>query len=93
MNREVLDHLDSAAECITDAEVLLERGRYRAVVGRGYYAVFHAATAALLQRGIERRSHHAIISAFGEFLVKTDDVVPKCDKFIREMFDLRLESD
>jgi hypothetical protein len=32
--------------------------------------MFHAATAVLLSRGIERRSHHAVLSAFGEHIVK-----------------------
>jgi len=32
--------------------------------------MFHAATAALLAKDIERTSHHTIISAFGEYIAK-----------------------
>jgi len=55
-------HLQRANDCIKDAEVLLNAHRPSAAVGRTYYAMFHAATAALLERDIKRHSHQGLIS-------------------------------
>jgi uncharacterized protein (UPF0332 family) len=48
VNEEVQRHFERAAECVEDARVLLENNRLAAAVTRAYYAMFHAATAALL---------------------------------------------
>lgn len=93
MNEEVQLHLERANDCIKDAELLLDARRLSAVVGRCYYAMFHAATAALLGKDIKRHSHQGLISAFGQFLVKEGLVEPKFHKYIAEAFDLRQESD
>jgi hypothetical protein len=55
--------------------------------------MFHAATAALLAKGIERTSHHAIISAFGEFVVKPGLLESKFHRYIIEAFTLRNDCD
>ena len=93
MNEEVRLHLERADDCIKDAELLLSARRYSAAVGRGYYAMFHAATAVLLKRDIKRHSHQGLISAFGQFIVKRGQVDPRFHKYISEAFDLRQESD
>ena len=93
MNEEVRLHLERADDCIKDAELLLSADRNYAAVGRGYYAMFHSATAALLHKGIKRHSHQGIISSFGREFIKTGQVEPKFHKYFTEAFDLRLESD
>jgi hypothetical protein len=93
VTEEVHLHLQRADDCIKDAELLLSAHRQSAAAGRAYYAMFHAATAALLQRDIRRHSHQGIISAFGQFLVKAGRVELRFHKYIAEAFDLRQESD
>ena len=93
MNEEVRLHLERADDCVKDAELLLSAGRNFAAVGRGYYAMFHAATAALLLKGIKRYSHQGIISSFGREFIKTGQVEPRFHKDFTEAFDLRQESD
>jgi uncharacterized protein (UPF0332 family) len=93
VNEEIRLHLERADDCIKDAELLLSAHRYSAAVGRDYYAMFHAATAVLLKRDIKRHSHQGLISAFGQFIVKTGQVDPRFHKYIAEAFDLRQESD
>ena len=93
MNEEVRLHFERADDCIKDAELLLAGQRHSAVVGRAYYAMFHAATAALLRRDMKRHSHHGIISAFGQVFVKSGKVEPRFHKYIAKAFDLRQESD
>ena len=64
-----------------------------AAVARAYYAMFHAATAALLNQDIRRRSHKGLISAFGQYLVKTGRIDPAFHRSFAETFDLRQHSD
>ena len=93
MNEEVRLHLERADDCIKDAELLLSADRNFAAVGRGYYAMFHSATAALLNKDIKRHSHQGIISSFGREFIKTGQIEPRFHKYFTEAFDLRLESD
>ena len=93
MRKDVQRHLQSAEMFIKESEHLLSGGFCNGTVGRAYYAMFHAATAALLAKDIERTSHHAIISAFGEFLAKPGFVDGKLHKHIIEAFTLRNDCD
>jgi len=93
VSEEIQRHFERAADCIEDDQVLLENDRFAAAVTRAYYAMFHAATAALLAAGIERSSHHGLLSAFGEHFVKTQRVDRKFFLYLREAFEQRQQSD
>lgn len=93
MNEDVRLHLERADDCIADAELLLSASRSGVAVSRCYYAMFHAATAALLCQGIQRRSHRGIIAAFGQTFAKPGIVDAKFHRYLRDAFDLRQESD
>ena len=93
MKEEVAIHLESANECITQAELLCAASHPGAAIGRSYYAMFHAATAVLLHRGVERHSHQGIIAAFAQIFVKTGLVEARFHRYLRKAFDLRQESD
>jgi len=93
MRKDVNRHLQSADMFLKESEHLFSGGFNNGTVGRAYYAMFHAATAALLTKDIERTSHHAIISAFGEFIAKPGILDEKFHKYIREAFTLRNDCD
>jgi uncharacterized protein (UPF0332 family) len=93
VKEEVRLHLENAAACIAEAELLLNASHPGAAVSRAYYAMFHAATAALLHQGIERYSHQGIISAFGQTFAKSGRLDPGLHRYLKEVFDLRQESD
>jgi len=86
-------HLEEADSCLAEAELLLTSSHPGGAVNRSYYAMFHAATAALLHRGIKRRSHQGIIAAFGQTFVKPGIVDARFHKYLAKAFDLRQESD
>jgi uncharacterized protein (UPF0332 family) len=65
---EVGQHLDRAEELLRAARGILQLGFPSDSVSRSYYAMFHAATAALLELGIQRSSHHGVWAAFGQFI-------------------------
>ena len=93
MKPEVREHLDRAEEFLRAAELLMGNGLNAIALGRAYYAIFHAATAALMERGIERGSHHGILAAFGQFLVKLGHVPKRLQSYFRDAFDARGDSD
>lgn len=70
MTTEIQQHLARAEELLRLAEQVLELGYPPDSVSRSYYAMFHAATAVLLELGMERKSHHALWAAFGQFVTK-----------------------
>ena len=69
MKPEVQKHLARAEQLLRAAESLIRAGFPADSVSRSYYAMFHTATAVLLDLGIQRSSHHAIWAAFGQFVV------------------------
>ncbi len=93
MNEEIQRHFERAGECIEDARVLLDNNRLAAAVGRAYYAMFHAATAALLAQNIRRSSHHALLAAFGQYLAKTGELDERFYRHLRETFERRQQAD
>ena len=52
------------------AELLLQAGYYEDAISRAYYAVLHAAKAALLARDTAAESHTAVRRLFGKELVQ-----------------------
>ncbi len=93
MNEDVRLHLERADDCLSEAELLLEAARPGVAVSRAYYAMFHAATAALLHQGIRRRSHKGIVAGFGQTFAKSGAVDARLHRYLRDAFDLRQESD
>ncbi len=69
MKPEAQKHLARSERLLAAAESLIQQGFPSDSVSRSYYAMFHAATAVLLELGIQRSSHHAMWAAFGQFVV------------------------
>jgi len=86
-------HLNRAEDCTAQAESLVAASWPGAAISRSYYAMFHAATAALLHRGISRRSHQGVIAAFGQTFAKPGLIEARFHKYLADAFDLRQESD
>ncbi|BDG59735.1 HEPN domain-containing protein [Caldinitratiruptor microaerophilus] len=58
-----------AQESLSAAEILLDHGKTRSAANRAYYAMFHAASAALWLLGAGPfHKHAAVISEFGRLL-------------------------
>ena len=69
---EVASLIERARKYLKSAEMLTDEQDYESSVSRAYYAMFYAAEAALLTKGLSFSSHKAVISAFGEHFVKSD---------------------
>jgi uncharacterized protein (UPF0332 family) len=93
MTPDIQEHFQSADEFLRESAHLMRGGFYRGAVGRAYYAMFHAAKAVLLSREIERGSHHAVLSAFGEYIVKPGLLDRRFHTYITKAFARRNECD
>ncbi len=74
MNDLSQKELTRAKKALQAAKTLLENRLYEDCVSRAYYAVLHAAKAALVTVGIEPESHYAVRRMFGLHLVKSGKI-------------------
>jgi uncharacterized protein (UPF0332 family) len=70
-------HLTRATDDLATARDNAAHGHWRGAVNRAYYAVFHAASAALLHLDVERARHAGVQAAFGAFLVRAGLIEPE----------------
>ena len=68
--KELRSLMDRARRSLRSARNILDDGDHDFAMSRAYYAMFYAATAALLSQGIKRAKHSGVIAAFGQRLVK-----------------------
>ncbi|MBI5636582.1 MAG: HEPN domain-containing protein [Nitrospinae bacterium] len=86
-------HLERADEFLRDARVLLESGGFGSSISRSYYAAFHGAKAVLFRLGHDRKSHHAVWSAFGNHVAKPGLIEKAFHRGSLNLFLSRIESD
>ena len=69
-------HLEKAIKRLRVAEKLLHDSEYEDAVSRAYYAMYHAAKAALATLNVFPRTHGGVVSEFGRKFVLTG-IFPK----------------
>lgn len=89
----IKEHFKISNRFLKSARLLKKDGDLRTATDRAYYAMFHAAEAALRMKGVTTKSHHGLISQFHQEYIKTGLVDPKLGAFLRKAFDMRQESD
>ena len=94
MNRNmVAAEWSRAREAQRAAETLTRDRCYADAVSRAYYAILHAAKAALHVHDIAAESHPAVRRMFGLHLVKPGEIEPKWSAYLVESLDDRLAAD
>lgn len=94
MNRDlILAEWRRAQEALRAAELLAGEECHADAVSRTYYAVFHAAKAALHAEGITAQSHASVRRLFGLHLIKTGEIETDYSVHLAESFDDRLSAD
>jgi uncharacterized protein (UPF0332 family) len=81
--------IQKAQRYLKSAELLLRDGDSESSVSRAYYAMFYAAEAVLLTKGLSFSSHKGVISAFGEHFVKTDVFSREMGRELNRAFEKR----
>lgn len=91
--REIVANLERAQQSIQAAKELATSGFYDFAASRSYYAAFYAATAALLDEGLEFSKHSGVIASIHQRLVKTGRLDKEQGKELNWLFELRSVGD
>jgi len=87
--QEIAANLERAEKSIQAAKELAASGFYDFAASRVYYAAFYAATAALLDEGLEFSRHSGVIASIHQRLVKTGKLDKEQGKELNWLFELR----
>lgn len=93
MKKETHLLLQKAKRSLTAARVLFKKGDYDFAASRGYYAMFYAAEAALLEMGKTFSKHSGVISGFYHEFVATNMVPQQLHQHLHEAFEDRSTGD
>lgn len=91
--REIKELFQKARESLEAAQLLLQQGYHDFAASRGYYAMFYAAEAALLSKGLSFSKHSAVVAAFGQHLAAPGEVLTHLHRYLLDAFDLRMIGD
>ena len=87
--QEIAANLERAEKSIQAAKELTTSGFYDFAASRSYYAAFYAATAAMLDEGLEFSKHSGVIASIHQRLVKTGKLDKEQGKELNWLFELR----
>lgn len=73
--------------------MLYEDGIYDDAISRAYYAMFHAATALLLKKGVTARTHSGLLTMFSLHYVKSGEIAKEYFDILSESKELRENGD
>lgn len=90
---EVEANLARAHASLDAAAVLLDAGHADFAASRAYYAVFYAASAALLARQLQFRKHGQVLGAIHKHFVKTGLIEARHGRDLNWLFELRALGD
>lgn len=94
MNRPlVLAEWQRARRSLEAAEVLLREHYCEDAISRAYYAILHAAKAALQVHDVAAQSHAAVNRLFGLHLIRSGDIEREWSSHLVEGLDDRLAAD
>ena len=79
----------TAHDNLADASWALRANHLRLAVDRAYFADFHIAAAALLQKGIARTRDRGVQSAFVKYFMNSKWIEPEFGKLLQEVSSLR----
>lgn len=88
-DEEVAANLERAGTNLQVARELLDKGYYDVCASRSYYAVFYAASALLLNEGIDTSKHSGVIALTHQHFVKTGKLSKEQGRNLNWLFELR----
>lgn len=89
----IKEHFRLADRFLQTARANQGLGDLRSAVDRAYYAMFHAASAALERKGITVKRHSTLHQRFNEEYLKTGVMDPELGKYLPRAYSLRQDSD
>ena len=89
MREEITEIIQKAKRSLKAAQKLYEDKEYDFSASRAYYAMFYMAEAVLLTKDLSFSKHSGVISAFGQYFVKSEIFDKKYQKMFSEAFEIR----
>ncbi len=93
MHTLITYRLEQSDEALDSAEFLLERGNYRTVVNRVYYAMFYAVLALLVPTKQQTSKHAWVMTLFDRDFVRMGVFGKDFSRWLHQAFNLRQRSD
>lgn len=82
-----------AEKAVRAARTLLAEDLYEDSISRSYYAIFHAASALLLTKGLGTSKHKGLLSLFDLHFVKPGILTKQMSTWIHQAFEVRQDAD
>jgi uncharacterized protein (UPF0332 family) len=86
-------YISSAHELLDVARLNLGNDYYGSACNRAYYAIFYAASALLLAKGMSFGKHSAVISAFRQHFIKSGELDARWSEVYQRIMSHRQSSD
>ena len=93
MDNLVKYRLESSAEKLESAKLLLDVGKYKDSIGRSYYSIFSAVRAVLANDKVDFSKHTGVIAYFQREYIKTGIFEKKYSKYLQSAFQTRNSCD
>jgi uncharacterized protein (UPF0332 family) len=90
---EIASNLERADTNLQAAGELLDKGYYDVCASRAYYAAFYAASALLLNEGIDTSKHSGVIALIHQHFVKSGQLGKEQGRNLNWLFELRSVGD
>ena len=84
---------ETAQEDLYDAKLMLENGRYKNALNRGYYSIFHAIRSVNALDGFDSSKHSGVLAHFNQEYVKNEVFPKELSKLIKEASENREKAD
>lgn len=85
MDEKVIKAYEKSLELLKVAKLNYDNNFYSDSINRSYYAVFHAANALLIKKGIFAKTHNGTIRKFGLEYIANDDFSKEIGKFFTNL--------
>ncbi len=82
-----------SVDTMREAEIMFREGFYNATINRLYYACYYAASAVLLQKGIQVHTHSGIKTMFALHMVTTGEIPEETASTYFTLFEKRQSGD
>ena len=90
---EIAANLERAEQSIQAAKDLASKGYHDFSASRAYYATFYAATAVLLNEGLEFNKHSGVVASIHQRFVKTGKLSQEQGKDLNWLYEIRNVAD
>ena len=91
--KDVQDYIQRSKDALEVAATMITHQYWSDAVSKAYYAMFYAANAIILTKGISASKHSAVISIFGEQFARTNVIDRRFHREFIDAFDNRQTAD